>query len=213
MRNKARNRQTMISCLDLYRAGFRVGPGFSFSLLVAALLSPLARSPRRPRFLRRRRCRGPRGGRRGTARARGAKGTAAKGERIEAAPREVRLRDEVDPRGGDLSVLTEKGYLHFYLHWRVATRRHLTSILRFAERYPFRKSGLPLTRQRCGHGGGGERPGKLRGCGRRRCRLLRRRRRGEQKVRRERGAKSPIVGGRGSVRLGSSSWGSRGGTS
>ena len=30
-------------------------------------------------------------------------------ERIEAAPREVRLRDGVDPRGGDLSVLTEKG--------------------------------------------------------------------------------------------------------
>ena len=45
LRNKARNRQTMISCLDLYRAGFRVGPGLSFSLslLVAALLSPLAR--------------------------------------------------------------------------------------------------------------------------------------------------------------------------
>ena len=92
---------------------------------------------------------------------------------------------------------------------KLATRRHLTPILRFAERYPFRKSGLPLTRQRCGHGGGGERPGKLRGCGRRRCRLLRR---GEQKVRRERGAKSPIVGGRGSVRLGSSSWGATGGT-
>ena len=109
LRNKARNRQTMISCLDLYRAGFRVGPGLSFSLslLVAALLSPLARSQRRPRFLRRRRCRGPRGGRRGTARARG--------EGIEAAPREVRLRDEVDPRGGDLSVLTEKGYPHQFL--------------------------------------------------------------------------------------------------
>ena len=44
LRNKARNRQTMISCLDLYRAGFRVGPGFSFSLslLLAALLSPPA---------------------------------------------------------------------------------------------------------------------------------------------------------------------------
>ena len=115
LRNKARNRQTMISCLDLYRAGFRVGPGFSFSLSPSCGAPLATRSTRRPRFLRRRRCRGPRGGRRGTARASGAKGTAAKGERIEAAPREVRLRDGVDPRGGDLSILTEKGLLHQFV--------------------------------------------------------------------------------------------------
>jgi len=52
----------------------------------------------------------------------------------------------------------------------------------------------PLSKQRCDHGGGG-RAGKLRGGGRRR----RRQRRVEQKMRRERGTKSGIVGGRGSV--------------
>ena len=114
LRNKARNRQTMISCLDLYRAGFRVGPGFSFSL------SFLRRSSRHPLYAAAPLPPPPplsraTGGRRRTALASGAKGTAAKGERIEAAPREVRLRDGVDPRGGDLSILTEKGLLHQFL--------------------------------------------------------------------------------------------------
>ena len=41
LRNKARNRQTMISCLDLYRAGFHVGPGFSLSFLRRSSRHPL----------------------------------------------------------------------------------------------------------------------------------------------------------------------------
>ena len=99
LRNKARNRQTMISCLDLYRAGFRVGPGLFLSLS----LSPSRGAPLATRTPQDGTSEGERNSREG------------KEERIEAAPREVRLRDEVDPRGGDLSVLTEKGYLHQFL--------------------------------------------------------------------------------------------------